>query len=39
VPQIRLGDPSAVLAAVEAVFGLFPELNLIATFSNRFLNR
>jgi uncharacterized protein YjbI with pentapeptide repeats len=37
--QIGLGDPLAVIAAVEAVFGLFIELILIATFTNRFLNK
>lgn len=37
--QIGLGDPLAIVAAVDAVLGLFIELILIATFSNRFLNR
>ncbi|MGO8949314.1 MAG: hypothetical protein ACLQUY_17020 [Ktedonobacterales bacterium] len=37
--QIGLGDPLAMIAAVEAVTGLFIELILIATFSNRFLNK
>lgn len=37
-PQaINLGDPIAVVAAIEAVIGLFIELILIATFSRRFL--
>lgn len=37
-PQsISLGDPIAVVAALEAVVGLFIELMLIATFSRRFL--
>lgn len=37
-PQaISLGDPVAVVAALEAVTGLFIELTLIATFSKRFL--
>jgi len=34
---LSLGDPVAVLAAIEAVIGLFIELTLIATFSRRFL--
>ena len=34
---ISLGDPLAVVAAFEAVIGLFIELILIATFSRRFL--
>jgi uncharacterized protein YjbI with pentapeptide repeats len=37
--QIGLGDPLAMIAAVEAVVGLFIELILIATFTNRFLNK
>ena len=37
--QIGLGDPPAVSAVVEAVLGLFIELILIATFSNRFLTQ
>jgi hypothetical protein len=36
--QIGLGDPLAIIAAMEAVCGLFIELILIATFSKRFLN-
>lgn len=37
-PQtINLGDPVAIVAALEAVCGLFIELILIATFSKRFL--
>jgi hypothetical protein len=36
--QIGLGDPLAMVAACEAVMGLFIELILIATFSKRFLN-
>ena len=37
-PQmISLGDPLAIIAAIEAVIGLFIELMLIATFSRRFL--
>lgn len=36
-PQsLSLGDPVAVLAAIEAVIGLFIELIFIATFSRRF---
>lgn len=39
-PQsISLGDPVAVLAAAEAVVGLFIELVFITTFSRRFLDR
>jgi uncharacterized protein YjbI with pentapeptide repeats len=34
---ITLGDPVAILAAVEAIVGLFLELILIATFSRRLL--
>jgi len=34
---IQLGDPLAIVAAVEAVCGLFIELIFIATFSRRFL--
>jgi hypothetical protein len=37
--QIGLGDPMALIAAFEAVNGLFIELILIATFSNRFLSK
>jgi uncharacterized protein YjbI with pentapeptide repeats len=38
-PQmISLGDPIAMVAAVEAVLGLFTELILIATISKRFLS-
>lgn len=37
--QIGLSDPLAIVAAFEAVLGLFIELILIATFSNRFLNK
>ncbi len=35
--MIGLGDPLAVIAALEAVIGLFIELIFIATFSRRFL--
>jgi uncharacterized protein YjbI with pentapeptide repeats len=39
-PQgIALGDPAAIVAAVEAVVGLFIELVLIATFTQRFFAR
>jgi hypothetical protein len=39
LPQaIDLGDPVAVVAALEAVIGFFIELILIATFSKRFLS-
>lgn len=34
---LTLGDPVAIVAAVEAAVGLFIELILIATFSRRFL--
>jgi hypothetical protein len=34
---ISLGDPLAIIAAAEAVMGLFIELVFIATFSRRFL--
>jgi uncharacterized protein YjbI with pentapeptide repeats len=37
--QIGLGDPLAIIASFEAVIGLFIELILIATFSNRFLSK
>lgn len=33
---IQLGDPLAIVAAFEAVCGLFIELVFIATFSRRF---
>lgn len=37
-PQtLSLGDPFAIIAAIEAVIGLFIEIILIATFSRRFL--
>jgi uncharacterized protein YjbI with pentapeptide repeats len=36
---ISLGDPVAVVAAIEAVVGLFIELVLIATFTQRFFAR
>jgi hypothetical protein len=32
------GDPIAILASVEAIFGLFIEVSLIATFTQRFFN-
>lgn len=35
--SLSLGDPIAIIAAAEAVMGLFIELMLIATFSRRFL--
>jgi hypothetical protein len=34
---IQLGDPLAIVAAIEAMMGLFIELVFIATFSRRFL--
>jgi hypothetical protein len=36
---INLGDPIAIVAAIEAVFGLFIELILIATFTRRLFER
>jgi hypothetical protein len=36
---ISLRDPVAVVAAIEVVVGLFVELVLIATFTQRFLAR
>jgi hypothetical protein len=36
---INLGDPVATVAAIEAVFGLFIELVLIATFTRRLFKR
>jgi hypothetical protein len=39
-PQgISLGDPVAIAAAFEAVTGLFIELVVIATFTQRFFSR
>jgi hypothetical protein len=35
-PVQSLGDPVAILAAVEAVIGLFIEITFIATFTQRF---
>ncbi|HEV8191734.1 MAG TPA: hypothetical protein VGP82_09655 [Ktedonobacterales bacterium] len=37
--QFGLGDPLAIVAAFEAVLGLFIELILNATFSNRILTK
>jgi hypothetical protein len=37
--RIGLGDPLAIIATFEAVIGLFIELILTATFSNRFLTK
>ncbi|HEV8190866.1 MAG TPA: hypothetical protein VGP82_05200 [Ktedonobacterales bacterium] len=34
-----LGDPVAILAALEAVFGLFIEVSFIATFTQRFFGK
>lgn len=34
-----LGDPVAILAAIEAVFGLLIEISFIATFTQRFFGR
>jgi hypothetical protein len=33
------GDPVAILAAIEAIFGLFIEVSFIATFTQRFFAR
>ena len=33
------GDPVAILAAMEAVFGLFIEVNFIATFMQRYFGK
>jgi uncharacterized protein YjbI with pentapeptide repeats len=38
-PSQNLGDPVAILAAIEAVFGLFIEIIFIATFTQRFFAR
>jgi hypothetical protein len=38
-PLQTLGDPVAVLAALEAVIGLFIEITFIATFTQRFFAR
>jgi Pentapeptide repeats (8 copies) len=38
-PAQSLGDPVAILAASEAVFGLFIEVSFIATFTQRFFAR
>lgn len=38
-PVQSLGDPVALLAAVEAVVGLFIEISFIATFTQRFLGK
>ncbi len=37
-PVQSLGDPVAILAAVEAVLGLFIEVSFIATFTQRFFS-
>jgi hypothetical protein len=36
---LALDDPITVLAALEAIFGLFIEITFIATFTQRFLAR
>ena len=36
---IQLGDPLAIVAAFEAVSGLFIELVFIATFTQRFFSK
>jgi hypothetical protein len=38
-PVHSLGDPVAILAAIEAVFGLFIEISFIATFTQRFFGK
>jgi hypothetical protein len=38
-PLQTLGDPVAIIASVEAVFGLFIEVAFIATFTQRFFAR
>jgi hypothetical protein len=38
-PVHSLGDPVAILAAIEAVFGLLIEVSFIATFTQRFFGR
>lgn len=38
-PLHSLGDPVAILAAFEAVVGLFIEITFIATFTQRFFAR
>jgi hypothetical protein len=35
-PVQSLGDPVAILASIEAVFGLLIEISFIATFTQRF---
>jgi uncharacterized protein YjbI with pentapeptide repeats len=38
-PVQSLGDPVAVLASIEAIFGLLIEISFIATFTQRFFGR
>lgn len=38
-PVQNLGDPIAILASIEAVFGLLIEVSFIATFTQRFFGR
>ena len=38
-PLQTLGDPVAIIASVEAVFGLFIEVAFIATFTQRFFGK
>lgn len=38
-PVQSLGDPVAILAAIEAVFGLFIEISFIATFTQRYFGK
>jgi hypothetical protein len=38
-PVQSLGDPVAIIAAVEAIVGLLIEISFIATFTQRFFGR
>jgi hypothetical protein len=38
-PLNTIGDPVAILASVEAVFGLIIEISFIATFTQRFFGK
>jgi uncharacterized protein YjbI with pentapeptide repeats len=39
LPFPNLGDPITILAAIEAVFGLFIEVSFIATFTQRYFGK
>jgi hypothetical protein len=39
LPFPNLGDPVTILAAAEAVFGLFIEVSFIATFTQRYFGK